>query len=82
MLWMDEVRAYKDAEAFRRDQSLLCTQPTTEANKGRTHKWQTLAEPQQTAASVVADISDSVRAKVVIRMRGAPVMDLITSDMF
>ena len=77
---MDEVRADKAVEATHREQSLSCSQPATGASRCHTCRWHTSDEPQQAASSAMADISDTVRAKVANWMIEVRVMDLITSD--
>ena len=53
---------------------------TTETCRGRTCRWKTPDEPQQPAATAVANICDAVRAQVAYQMKGTPVMDFTASD--
>ena len=76
--FVDELRADKDAEATRRDQSPSIMHLDT--CRVQPQRQQVPNEPQQAAPTAVANLSDAVRAKVASQMRWAPVMDLITSE--
>ena len=52
----------------------------THTSRGHTHRKQMSAEAWQAVPEAMVDISDAVRAKVVIRMRCTPVLNLVTSD--
>ena len=77
---VDEVRADKTAEAAHRSQISPCTQQTTETSRVHACRQQIPDVSQQVTYVAVADISDAVRAQVANHMRGAPMMDFITSD--
>ena len=76
---MEDVKADIAADATCREESSLCNRTAHETSRGCTHRCHAAREPQEGTGSAAVDISEAVRAKVAGRMRGATVMDLVTS---